>query len=115
MSLPTGNYRAVLLYAKRHGDRQFYTLDFTLVESGERERAVVLFADMPAVFSASKFVIREGAIWSPADPEAEQPIVNLSLSYNAKWESTRALSAARTGLTVPCDIKAPVKQHYVEF
>lgn len=115
MSLPTGNYRAVLLYAKRHGGRNFYTLDFILTESGERERAVVLFEDMPAVFSASRFVIREGAIWSPVDPTVEQPVVTLSLTYNAKWESTRALSAARTGITQACDIKAPVKLHYEDF
>lgn len=115
MSLPTGNYRAVLLYAKRHGDRKFYTLDFTLFESGERHRAVVLFEDMPQVFSPAKFIMREGGIWSPAQPEADQPVVTLSLSYSAKWESTRALSAARTGLSVACDIKAPVKQHYEEF
>lgn len=116
MSLPTGNYRAVLLYAKRHNPRQrFYTLDFSLVESGERERAIVLFPDMSMVFSPAMFIMREGCIWSPAHPEKEQPIVNLSLHYSPKYESTRALAAARTGLTIPCDIKAPAKLHYEDF
>lgn len=115
MGLPTGNYRAVLLYAKRHGNRKFYTLDFILFESGERERATVLFEDMPQVFSPAKFVTREGGIWSPANPDEYQPVVTLSLSYSAKWESTRALSAARTGLSTMCDIRAPAKQHYEDF
>lgn len=115
MSLPTGNYKAVMLYAKRHSGRKFYTLDFSLAESGERHQATVLFPDMAHVFCAANFIMREGGIWSPAATDAERPVVMLSLSYSAKWASTRALSAKRTGASVPCDIKAPVKLAYEEF
>lgn len=116
MSLPTGNYRAVLLFAKKHRPEQrFYTLEFSLVESGERDRAIVLYKDMPLVFSPAAFIMREGTIWSPFDPLAPRPIVNLSLNYSPKYQSTRAIAAARTGETVACDIKAPIKLSYDEF
>jgi len=114
MSLPSGTYRAVLLWAKRHGNRKFYTLEFAL-ESGERERASVFFKDMGAVFCAANFIIREGCIWSPLNPDVEQPLVDLQLKFSVKYQSTNAIRASKTGVTMPCDIRAPVVQSYSEF
>lgn len=114
MALATGTYEAVLLWAKRHGARKFYTLEFALT-SGARERATVMFKDMPKVFPAAGFVMREGFIWAPRDPEAEQPVVNLELQYSPKFQSTRAVRANKTGTTVACDIKPTKETGYEDY
>lgn len=113
MALPTGTYRAILLWAKRHGNGKFYTLEFAL-ETGERDRATVLFKDMAKVFPAAHFVMSEGFVWSPR-VVSERPIVNLELNYSPKFQSTRAMSASRTGETVMCDIKLAKAEPYAEF
>lgn len=113
MALPTGTYRAILLWAKKHGKGKFYTLEFVL-ETGERDRATVLFKDMAKVFPAAHFVMSEGFMWSPKE-EGAQPIVTLELSYSPKFQSTRAVSAARTGETVMCDIRPAKAEPYAEF
>ena len=114
MALPSGSYRAVMLWAKKHGAGKFYTLEFAL-ESGQRDRAAVLFKDMAKVFPAGRFIMSEGFIWSPRDPDEPLPIVNLELSYSPKFQSTRATSAARTEESVKCDIKVVKAEPYAEF
>ena len=114
MALPTGTYRAILLWAKKHGRGKFYTLEFVL-ETGERDRATVLFKDMAKVFPAARFVMGEGFMWSPAKQDGPQPIVDLELNYSPKFQSTRATSAARTGDTVRCDIRPAKAEPYAEF
>ena len=114
MALPTGSYRCVLLWAKKHGRGKSYTLEFVL-ETGERDRATVLFKDMGKVFPAARFVMGAGFVWEPFDCEEPQPIVNLELTYSPKYLSTRATSAARTGDTVLCDIRPAGNEPYAEF
>lgn len=115
-NLPTGNYEAVLLFAKKHRpEHRFYTLEFSLVDTGERGRAVVLYKDMTTVFGPGGFIMREGGIWSPANEGADRNVVNLSLNYSPKFESTRAIAAARTGRVVKCDIAPPKKLGYEDF
>lgn len=116
MALATGTYDVVMHYAKKHrADQRFYTLDFSIADTGERERAIVLYKDMSAIFPAAYFIMREGCIWSPYAPDDPQPVIALALEFSQKYGSTRAVSASRTGKTLACDIKAPVKLTYEDF
>lgn len=113
-ALPTGDYRAVLLWAKRRGVGKFYILDFVL-ESGERCKCMVFFKDMAKVFCAAGFVMNNEGVWLPLNPGADQQLVKLSLRYSPKFNSTNAVSATRTGITLACDILLPVGKDYSEF
>lgn len=114
MALPTGSYRAVLLWAKRHGIKKFYTLEFAL-ESGQRDRATVMFKDMAKVFTPAGFIMRENFTWSARDPSEPQPLLNLELSYSPKFQSTRAVSASKTGEFVACDIRPTKETGYEDY
>lgn len=116
MNLPSGTYTVLMLYAKRHrAEQRSYTLEFVLLETGERGRAIVRYKDMVPVFGPAAFIMRDGGIWGPADIQSDRPEMRLTLEYSAKWDRTRAVSAARTGRLIPCDIKPPEKQGYEEF
>lgn len=105
-----------MLHAKRsRPDQRSYTLEFSLVETGERGRAIVRYRDMPTVFGPAGFIMREGCIWGPADESGDRPEMRLVLEYSPKFNCTRAVVAARTGRMVKCDIKPPVKLAYEEF
>lgn len=106
----------VMLHAKRsRPDQRSYTLEFSLVETGERERAIVRYKDMAAVFGPAGFIMRDGCIWGPADESVDRPEMRLALEYSPKFDCTRAVVAARTGRLIKCDIKPPVKLGYEDF
>jgi len=116
VSLPSGTYSALLLYAKKHrAEQRSYTLEMVLTETGERARAIVRYKDMVPVFGPAGFIMREGGIWGPSDPSDWYHEVRITLEYSPKFDTTRAVVAARTGRLIQCDVRPPVKQDYVEF
>lgn len=123
MALPTGRYRAVLLWAEMLPNRKMYRLEFVL-ENGERNRCIVMVKDVPKVFPAAGFILelrkRSGdtiTFWRPLDSERKQPMLDLHLRYVPKYNSTHAEKAVRTGEEVFCDIRPPaaVGEDYEEF
>lgn len=119
MSLATGVYECVLLWAERPAGRKFYNLEFALT-TGERGKALVFSGHMVKLICCASFAKSmrgEDQFWSPRDPAAERPVVRLELKFSPKYQNNQALDASPTGEFVKCDIavKPLAATDYEEF
>ena len=96
MALPTGRYPVVLLWAVRRPSGKGWDIEFLLTETGEREQAFVFNKDIGFVVAKGAMMLRGGR-FQPGVPEAEQPIVMLSLKFSPKFGSTHVTGSASTG------------------
>lgn len=107
MSLATGVYEAVLLWAERPAGRKFYRLEFALT-NGERGTALVFSGHIVKLICCAGFAktMRGGdQFWAPKDPAADHPVVRLELKFNTKHQNNQALDAHPTGERIKCDIQ----------
>lgn len=114
-ALPSGVYRVLVLSAAKRPGRRPYTLNFVMPDTGERGRATVLFSDMPQVFGPAELLMGAGGLWLPRTEDGFLPELNLTLQFDAKFGSNRAVDAKRTGRRIECDIRRPEKLSYEDF
>lgn len=117
MALPTGRYRALLLYSQVIGAVEKFF--FVLPDSGERGEAIVMKKDIHErvhIAAAGKLsMVQRGQRLPPETPEL--PVVILSLRFVPKFDNNVLVAAHPTGERMPCDIRrraAPTFAH-VEF
>lgn len=104
MSLPTGKYGAVLLWATRRHNGKGWDMDFILTATGEREKAFVFNKDIGFVVAPSKMILRDGK-YQPRNLGEEQPIVVLDLKFSPKYDSTHIVKSHDTWLTLAVDTR----------
>lgn len=117
MALPTGRYRALLLYSQVIGAVEKFF--FVLPETGERGEAIVMKKDIHErvhIAAAGKLsMVQRGQRLPPETPEL--PVVILSLRFVPKFDNNVLVAAHPTGERLPCDIrrKATPTFPHVEF
>lgn len=104
MSLPTGKYGAVLLWATRRQSGNGWDMDFILTATGERDKAFVFSKDIGFVVAPSKMILRGGK-YQPRNLDEEQPIVVLDLQFSPKYDSTRIVKSTDTRLMMAVDTR----------
>lgn len=117
MALPTGRYRALLLYSQVIGAVEKFF--FVLPESGERGEAIVMkkdILDRVHIAAAGELgMLLRGQRLPPETPE--MPVVMVTLRFVPKFDNNLLVAAHPTGERLPCDIRrkaAPTFPH-VEF
>ena len=119
--LPTGEYRCILIVAKRPAPDKLNVLDFVLADNGERGRAVLPeFTSKrgrdawSAVTAAGMIGAMSGPnrVWLPRDQAADQQVVLLSLKFDPKYALDIVQWGRRTGEALPCDVRYAL--NYVE-
>ena len=119
--LPSGEYRCILIVAKRPAPDKLNVLDFVLADNGERGRAVLPEFTTKrgrdawsAVTAAGMIGAMSGSnrIWLPRDQAADQQVVLLSLKFDPKYPLNTVQWGRRTGEALPCDIR--FVSNYVE-
>lgn len=104
MSLPTGKYRCVLLWAKRRQSGKGWDIEFILTDTGEREKAFVLNRDIGFVVAVGTMSLR-GDRFQPRDPEGALPVVVLSLKFKPKYDMTAVSGWVTTGTFMRVDTR----------
>lgn len=117
MALPTGNYRAILLYSDVFvGIERFF---FVLPDTGERGEAVARIKDKPLrsqlAVAGKLSMIYGNKRYSPGG--AVFPIVTLGLRFEPRYDSNRIVTCSPTGESAACDIRRDRAPTYekVEF
>ena len=119
--LPSGEYRCILIVAKRPAPDKLNVLDFVLADNGERGRAVLPEFTTKrgrdawsAVTAAGMVGAMSGPsrIWIPRDQAADQQVVLLSLKFDPKFHLNTVVWGRRTGETLPCDVRYAL--NYIE-
>lgn len=105
MALPTGRYRALLLYSQVIGAVEKFF--FVLPDSGERGEAIMMKKDMldrVHVAAAGELgLLMRGQRLPPETPE--MPVVMLTLRFVPKFDNNLLVAAHPTGERLPCDIR----------
>ena len=105
MALPTGRYRALLLYSQVIGAVEKFF--FVLPDSGERGEAIMMkknILDRVHVAAAGELgMVMRGQRLPPETPEL--PVVMLTLSFAPKFDNNVLTAARPTGERLPCDIR----------
>lgn len=104
MSLPTGKYRAVLLWIAQRRNKTGYNAEFILVDTGERETAFIRKQDAGLIGGQSGFILKDGC-WQRPEAGVAQPVVKMHIEYQPKFQSSRILFTSRTGETIDVDAK----------
>ena len=105
MHLPTGDYRVLLLWGRfAHINSKHWVIEFVMSETGERGSAFVFASDIGKISAAANMLIGGGRL-APRDPDAERPVLTLSLKYDRRFGNTRATGAVKTDKTMACDIR----------
>ena len=117
MALPTGQYRALLLYSDvLAGVERFF---FVLPDTGERGEAVARGRDKQLrsqLAVAGKLSMIYGTKrYSPSGRVF--PVVTLGLRFEPRYDSNRILTCSPTGESAACDIRRDRTPSYekVEF
>ena len=113
MALPTGRYRALLLYSQVIGAVEKFF--FVLPETGERGEAIVMKKDIHDrvhIAAAGKLgMVLRGQRLPPETPEL--PVVILSLRFVPKFDNNVLVAAQPTGERLPCDIRRRMAPTFV--
>lgn len=119
--LPSGEYRVVLVSAKRPAVDRLHMVDFVLTDNGERGRAILPEFSTKrgrgawSALTAAGFIGKmEGPnrIWLPRDPAVDQPVIILALKFEPKYNLNTIEWGRKTGEMVPCDVRYVI--NYVE-
>jgi len=103
MSLPTGKYRAVVLWVACRRSK-VWDVEFILTETSEREQAII-FPVGAGVFAGHCGLNFKDGRFEMIDPSKPLPVVMLELAYSTKYKNTQVAGVSATGDTLLVDTR----------
>jgi hypothetical protein len=106
-NLPSGEYKVVLLKAKRSRNKMLTEYDFVLVDSGERESAIGFLKDFSRISANSGLkMVKESTTFQFIQDKDPAPVMLLELQYSPERGSSRVVSSHVTAERAACDVRA---------